>query len=354
MIRYIKFILFPFAGIYWLVTFCRNLLFNIGVKKQASFNIPIISIGNITVGGTGKTPHTQYIVDLLKDSYKLATLSRGYKRSTQGYIDNSQEITPLELGDEPFQLHKRYPTITVSACEKRVEGVEQILDKHKNTDVIILDDAYQHRYIKPGLQILLVDYNRPLWKDFVFPVGFLREGKYARKRADIIIVTKCPQLSIAEQEKWKRKLKSSTTQEIYFSRMAYGKPYTLSHENSHSLANLLEENKALLITGLANASSLHNYLHSFTPFLTHIDYEDHYNYTEEDVKEIISIHARLSEKSKTIIITTEKDIHKLKAVGLLDSGIDVFVIPIEPVFDINSESPNKSIEKYVTRAKRTT
>ncbi len=344
-----KFILFPFAAIYWIVTYVRNKFFDLGIYKQHEFSTPIISVGNITVGGTGKTPHTQYILNLLKDK-SVATLSRGYKRKTTGYFEASEDSTPSALGDEPYQMHKRFPKAKVTVCEDRVLGVQKIIEKH-NPDVILLDDAYQHRHVKPSFQIVLVDYNRPIWKDFVFPVGFLREGKYALKRADVIVVSKCPILNKNEMAKIRARFSFSQNQKIFFSRMQYGDLRRLDSEETISCGKLLGENQVLLVTGIAQADGVRNYLQGFTPFVTHLDYADHYAYEKTDILHIQELHQNLNSEKPTVIITTEKDVYKLQEKGLLESNSAVYVLPIEPVFDLNENDINKEILDFIEKQK---
>lgn len=334
--RILQYILVPFSCIFWCITFIRNYLFDKGIIPQTSFSIPIISLGNITVGGTGKTPHTQYLISQLQHTHTIATLSRGYKRKTKGYFDSTSINTkPETLGDEPYMLHKRFPKCTVAVCENRVEGVRAILTKHPQTNCIILDDAYQHRHIAPGYQILLVDYTRPLWNDFVFPAGRLREGAYAISRANTVIVTKCPFITDDEKQVWRKKLQLQHNQKLFFSSIAYGKPYSIfSNKHADSISALLENKKVLLITGLARADSLYHYIKTYAPDLVHFEYADHYNYTKTDITEIT---AHIDHIDEWIVITTEKDMHKLIYAELPET-ITSYVIPIEPVFNSDDET----------------
>ena len=212
--KQLRYILLPFSGLYWLFTYIRNLCFDNHILPQTEFPLPLISVGNITVGGTGKTPHVQYLVNLLRNK-NVATLSRGHKRKSKGFVLANAETSVSTLGDEPFLLQQRFPDLHVAVCEQRVEGVSKLLETVGGLDAIILDDAYQHRHVKPGLQLLMVDYNRPLWNDWVFPAGMLREGTYAVARAHIVVVSKCPQnMAESETHVWRQKLRLRSNQQI--------------------------------------------------------------------------------------------------------------------------------------------
>lgn len=318
--RLISYILFPFSLIYWFWTYCRNLLFDWGVLSQTTFSTPIISIGNITVGGTGKTPHVQYLAQLLHDK-KIATVSRGYKRKTKGFILADEKTTVDEIGDEPFQLHQRFPNIHVAVCEKRVVGVSNLLSKIPDIQVILLDDAFQHRYIKPQLQVVLIDYNRPLWDDHVFPMGFLREGKYALSRADVVVITKCPKdLHVDTKQAWIHKL-ALQNQKIFFSTMEYGALYEYSTKEAHDIQDICTNNSVCVITGIAQPKPLINYIKSFGGVVIEKTYPDHYSYSQNDVDEIQKF------ADEHVLITTEKDIYKLSTI-LPETKL--YVVPIMP------------------------
>lgn len=346
--RILSFVLLPFSGIYWCITFIRNYMFDKGIIAQTSFSIPIISLGNITVGGTGKTPHSQYLISQLQHTHSLAVLSRGYKRKTKGYVDNTSiNIKPENIGDEPYMIHKIFPNCIVAVCENRVEGVKTILKKHPLTNCIILDDAYQHRHIKPGYQILLVDYTRPIWNDYVFPAGRLREGTYAVSRANTIIVTKSPFISNDEKQIWRKKLQLHSNQKLIFSSISYGKPYSIfTKKPADSISSIVENKKVLLVTGLARAEALLQHIKTYSPNIVHFEFPDHYNYTKTDIQ---NISAYIENKHEWIIITTEKDMHKLLYAGLSET-ISSYVIPIEPVFNPDDESIlDEEIRNYLSQ-----
>ena len=217
--------LLPFSPFYGMVVRIRNLLFDINILRSTRFNIPVISVGNITVGGTGKTPHVEYLVQLLRNDYKLAVLSRGYKRKTNQFILASKSSGITEIGDEPKQIKLKFPGVYVAVDSNRVRGIRTLMQSIHNLDMVILDDAYQHRYVKAGLSILLIDYNRPIFKDMLLPAGNLREPRNNLNRADIIIVTKCPEILTSSQRgDFITRLRPNSKQAIFFTKFAYGSP----------------------------------------------------------------------------------------------------------------------------------
>ncbi|MCQ2608133.1 MAG: tetraacyldisaccharide 4'-kinase [Bacteroidales bacterium] len=317
--KYFKYILFPFSICYWLFTFVRNKCFDWGILSQTSFDLPIISVGNITVGGTGKTPHVQYIVELLKNK-NIASLSRGYKRKSKGFVLATEHTTVSELGDEPFLLQKRFPKLHVAVCEKRVVGVQELQKNIPNLDAVILDDAYQHRYIKPSKQILLIDYNRPLWRDCVFPVGFLREGKYAVSRADVVVVSKCPNTMLQQEaDNWRNRL-SQFSGKIFFSSMEYGAIYNFATKQLHEKSDF-GDSQICVITGIAQPGPLFDYLDAKGFQYISKVYPDHYSYSEKDRETL----QQMSEQYT--ILTTEKDVYKLAEILPNDR---LYVLPIMP------------------------
>jgi tetraacyldisaccharide 4'-kinase len=303
----------------------RNVCFDKGILQQTSFGIPIISVGNITVGGTGKTPHVLFIAQFLGSSLNIATLSRGYGRKTRGFVCANAHTSVHEIGDEPFLIHRRLPNIIVAVDEKRVHGVQELQKIKPHLQAIVLDDAFQHRYIKPSLQIVLVDYNRPLWRDCVFPAGFLREGSYALRRADIVIVTKCPHtLSIAEQEQWKRKLRIRSQQQLFFTAIQYGAVYQAQSGKTIDNHEFFK-NKICMVSGVAQPNIIENFLQLQGAQFTHCAFGDHHNYTAADYE---TIRKQCNEHTK--ILTTEKDVQKL--IEITKGEIPLYVLPIAPQF----------------------
>src|SRR5687768_15621527 len=228
MLRSFRYLLFPISIIYGIVIWIRNKLYDKNFWKPVSFNFPLICVGNLATGGTGKTPMVEYLIRLLRDHYKIATLSRGYKRKTRGYALADENSTALSIGDEPMQFHKKFPEIPVSVAEERIEGIPQLLHDRPETEVIILDDAFQHRKVKAGLNILLTEYKNLYTRDFLLPAGDLRDMKSSRKRADIIIVTKCvSHLAESEKEKIIDEIDPMEHQQVFFTKIEYGSPYHL-------------------------------------------------------------------------------------------------------------------------------
>lgn len=333
----LKYILFPFSLVYWTFTYCRNKCFDWNILRQQSFLIPIISVGNITVGGTGKTPHVQYIVNLLKDN-EIASLSRGYKRKSKGYVLANDSTSVEELGDEPFLLQKRFPSLHVAVCEKRVVGISKLQEQIPNLQAIILDDAFQHRYVKSKLQIVLVDYNRPLWRDAVFPMGYLREGSYALSRADVVVVTKCPAtMDESETEVWRKKLKIQH-QKLFFSTMEYGAVYENADKHTCEPSQFFTGRNVCLVTGIAQPQPLIDFVCSFGGAVCVKTYPDHYNYSQTDVAELSQLAARYT------MVTTEKDVYKLAEIL---PHTQLFVVPIMPKFLCNGQSDFDSMVRDI-------
>lgn len=329
--KFLQKLLFPFACIYWFITFIRNKCFDWGILKQIRFDLPIISVGNITVGGTGKTPHVLFIAQLLGSSLEIATLSRGYGRKTKGFLCANEKTLVHEIGDEPFLIRQRLPHITVAVDEKRVHGVEQLRALAPQLQAIILDDAFQHRHIQPGVHIVLVDYNRPLWRDCVFPAGFLREGAYALQRAHIVIVTKCPPtMSTDEQELWRKKLHINKTQMLFFTTIRYGTVYNSQNDETVDSHKFFKNNTILMISGVAQPNIIEHYLHSQSAQFTHLAFGDHHNYSAADYN---TIRKHYNEQCK--ILTTEKDVQKL--LEITKGEFPLYVLPIEPHFLNNAQ-----------------
>ena len=330
--KFIRIILFPFVPIYFLVTWFRNLAYDKGWFKSVSYDFPIICVGNLSAGGTGKTPMVEYLIRLLKDETNLATLSRGYGRKTKGFLLAEDNITATELGDEPFQFyHKFKDEITVAVDEDRQHGISTLRALKPKPEVVILDDAFQHRKVKAGYNILLTTYNNLYVDDFVLPTGNLREPKKGAKRANIIVVTKCPEfLSQKDKEAIVLKLKPKVYQHVFFSHIGYND--SVLNETEKFSLNKLES--FTLVTGIANAKPLVNYLKSLQLDFNHIEFKDHHNFTESDIK-------KLSELDK--IVTTEKDYMRLKNEDILKDKL--YFMPIKIKID-NSEDFDTLIKAF--------
>ena len=337
---------------YNLIMSIRNFLFDMGWGlKQQAFDVPLISVGNLSMGGTGKTPHTEYLVKLLQQTGKdVAVLSRGYGRATKGFRLATDSSTASEIGDEPRQIKQKFPDCTVAVCEKRVVGMQQLItqrqEEGKTTDnwVVVLDDAFQHRYIKPGFSILLTDYTRPYYADRVLPWGRLRESAEGAQRADVIIVTKCPKhLSATQAEEIRTKLMPLPTQQVFFTCFDYGSPYEAA---TNEAAELPQD--ALVLTGIAKPLPLYAYLEAHGVEIRPLAFPDHHAFTSADADKINAAFAELPEGSK--VITTEKDAVRLRLLPTLSEAVkaNLLVQPIEVKFLFgDAEKFNTKIYDYV-------
>ena len=347
--------LWPVSMLYGIGASIRNKLFDWGMLRSRSFPFPLICIGNLTVGGTGKTPHTEYLIRLLKKEFKVAALSRGYKRETKGFVLASSSSTAAEIGDEPFQMARKFPDITVAVDADRCEGINLIQEKCPATEVILLDDAYQHRYVKPGMNILLTDYNRPIYKDAMLPAGRLREPLSGKKRANIMIVSKCPSdLSRDEAGLIIEKLSPEHSQSIYFTTLLYGN-LTMVHKEYASdtqaaerpLSSLRKDEHVILLTGIATPEKLIHDISIYTDNIQSVRFADHHQFTEKEVKNLNALFERSGTDS--IVITTEKDATRLMSLPLskeLKSHLYTLPIEVKILFEKEHEF-NNQILNYV-------
>lgn len=353
-----RFLLYPISVFYGFVIWIRNFLFDYNILHSKEYDIPVICVGNISVGGTGKTPHVEYLVDALKDKMKIAVLSRGYKRKTRGFIEVETNMGVNEVGDEPLQIKTKFPEITVAVDRSRVHGIDTIISEKVNTkiDVIILDDAFQHRYVNPGLSVLLVDYNRLITKDNLLPYGRLREPAYQKKRAHIILVTKCPdKLSPIEQRILFKEFNTFPYQNLYFTSLNYLELKQLfTKEIIKTDSDNLKSFSVMLITGIANADPLVEFLKPLCKEIIHLNFPDHYNFKEKDIEKLIRKFESVDNNAK-IIVTTEKDSIRLKQkkFKMLIKDIPIYYIPILVRF-LNNDADNfiKHIEQYAMSNKR--
>lgn len=329
-------IAFPAALVYGLITGIRNVMFNIGLKREHSFDIPIIDIGNIAVGGTGKTPHTEYLINMLHEKYRIAVLSRGYRRLTSGYVLATEDSTAKTIGDEPYQIHDKYPDITVAVCESRVEGVNRLI-KDCNPEIILLDDAFQHRYVKPSINVMLTDFNRFITYDMILPAGRLRESKKGMRRADIVIVTKCPEYVDTAQTS--ALLRKYTDAEIYFSSFTYGHLERFNGNGQMPLGKISNIDSVILVTGIANPEGLVKRLSEQTENIETVRFADHHSFSAKDISTIEQKYGAVKRHTKgnVYIVTTEKDSARLKTRHDLTAfSENLWIIPIEVSFMGNS------------------
>lgn len=347
----IRLLLFPFVPIYRLVIWIRNCAFDFGILKSRSFQIPIINVGNIQIGGTGKTPTIEYLANLLCNDYNIAILSRGYKRKTKGFRIADDSDTPHTIGDEPTQYFQKFDNVVVAVCERRVKGVKNILKKKPDVNLILLDDAYQHRYVKPGLNILITDYFKPYFKDFLLPVGNLREPRKSAKRADIIVVTKTPRVYSPLIYKYLyNEIKLRKNQKFCMSYINYQQPIMLYDRNAKTdPAILKKQNTILVFTGVGDPEPLVEHMKNSCSNVELIKFKDHHDYCEKDFIKIRDEFDRLMTRRK-IIVTTEKDSVKLQTelAKKYLSKLPVYYIPINFEFhDQNKNLFDKSVKNFL-------
>lgn len=348
-----RILLAPFALLYGTVVKLRNLLFDYRILKSVSVEKPTICVGNLTVGGTGKTPHVEYLVTSLSKYYRIATLSRGYKRKSKGFRYVQTHSTSAEVGDEPLQLKLKFPEIVVAVDGNRVRGANRILNDHPEINLILLDDAFQHRSIKSGYSILLVDYNNLINNDYFLPLGRLRDSFREKRRAECIFVTKCPSsINIETKEKIIRDFSLLPTQSVFFTRFEYGNPIPVFKETTNSIA-LTKDTIILAFAGIANPNPFFKYLDQVCILKHNLAFPDHHAYSVKKIRAIFEKYKSIESDSKAII-TTEKDAVRVKNLEELDESIKkvLFYIPVEVVFiDKSGADFNQNIETYVRENK---
>lgn len=324
----LRFLLFPFALVYDVVMDIRNRLYDMKLKPSTSFDLPVISVGNLAVGGTGKTPLTEHLIRILSPQYKVVTLSRGYGRKTKGFRIANQQDNARTIGDEPYQIYQKFaPAVQVTVGEERALAIPTILQEVEGTDVIILDDAFQHRSVVPGLSILLSEYHRPFYHDHVLPYGRLREGPEGASRADAIVITKCPShLEEEELMNIEHEVRTYSSKPVFFSKIRYGEPVAFGDVSKSLSANVI------LLSGIANAHILEDYIAKTFTLIKHVAFRDHYVFKTSDLK---AVERLLQKHSNSVsIITTEKDKVKLESDELkpILLRLPIFYLPIETEF----------------------
>ena len=354
--------LYPVSWIYKSVVAMRNKLFDWGVFQSKSFNIPVICVGNLAVGGTGKTPHTEYLIKLLRDNYQVAILSRGYKRRTSGYVLATPQSTVKTIGDEPYQMHTKFPSVTLAVDENRCHGIEKLLHlKEPTVDVILLDDAFQHRYVKPGLSILLTDYHRLFCDDTLLPAGRLRESINGKNRAQIVIVTKCPQdIKPIDYNIITKRLNLYPYQQLFFSSVRYGNLRPVFSQNDSDAVAVDSENKEvplssltdaniLLVTGIASPTPILERLKEYTQNIDLLSFGDHHDFSHRDIQLVKERFKKLKSEQR-IIITTEKDATRLLHHPAVNEELKPFIyaLPIEiEILQNQQDKFNQHIINYV-------
>ena len=334
-----NFLLYPLSLIYELYTSFRNFLFDLGIIDSIEYKIPTIGIGNLSTGGTGKSIVVDYIIGKFKNKNKITTLSRGYNRNTKGFIQASNMSTAYEIGDEPFQFYSKHPEINVVVCEDRRKGMNIILKNLPDTDLCIWDDVFQHRFVKPGLMILTTTFQYPFYKDEILPVGNLREKISSAKRADLIVVTKCPDnLSQKDKISFLESLNPNDNQKVFFSSLTYMQK--IKSDSEEVDIDVLEDVDFILVTGIADSSYLVNFLKNKALKFKHLKYSDHYNFNKSSIDKITGL------SLNKIILTTEKDFGRLRP---KINNRDMYYIEVGLKFpmEINEYNFDKNIEDYI-------
>ena len=329
MLKSLRYILFPFSVIYGSIIEIRNQLFDKKILRSAIFDFPLICVGNLAAGGTGKTPMVEYLVKMLGKKYIVATLSRGYKRKTKGFFIANEKTKASEIGDEPMQIHLKFPNITVAVAEERITGIPQVLNDKPETEIIILDDAFQHRQVNAGLNILLTDYNHLYTEDFLLPFGTLRDRKSSSKRAQIIVVTKCKNgLDENERKKIIDDIEPLPGQKVYFTKISYSNPYHLFSKKEIVLERSMD---VYLVCGIANPKKITEVLRESISSFQIQQYKDHHDFHANDIKEIIE-HFSEIKNSEKVILTTEKDAVKLLQFQNDLNDLPIYVLPMQHEF----------------------
>jgi len=345
----------PLSWFYGLGVRFRNTLFETGFLKSRSFSIPVISVGNITVGGTGKTPHVEYLIRLLQDHSRVAVLSRGYKRKSHGFQIANESSTARTIGDEPFQMKQKFPKVIIAVDKNRVHGIEALNQKYQDIDVILLDDAFQHRYVKPGINILLVDYHRLIIYDTLLPAGRLREPLTGKNRADMVIITKCPKdLKPMEYRVITKAMDLYPYQQIFFTTLEYGELTPLFKKEAPTVnLDKLKDHNVLLLTGIASPRQMKEDLTPVVSKLSMLSFPDHHAFSQKDIEQISSEFAKLP--SPKCIITTEKDAARFIGLEGLSNEIkeNIYILPVRITFMLNQEEKfNENIIGYVRKNSR--
>ncbi len=337
-------ILFPFSLIYGLIISIRNTLFDWNILPSREFSIPVISIGNLSTGGTGKTPHVEYLIRLLQHQRKIAILSRGYKRKSRGFVQAIEGSSVEDIGDEARQIKNKFPHILVAVHASRKAGISRIIKENPDVDLVILDDAFQHRYVTPGLNILLTEYYNPFFRNFLLPCGNLREPKSGIQRADAVVITKTPQIfSPLDRRYFLQNLKPFKTKDVFFSSLQYSSLIQLWSASAKTRS--LNFKTIFLFTGIANPEALEEYLKKQYQELFLYQFPDHHQFRTNDLKKLLDdYHANISHSKA--IITTEKDAMRLNTPELKDafSGIPVYFLPVQVMFH---EPDQKHFDKII-------
>ena len=331
-----RILLFPFALVYLVITTFRNFLYNVNFLKSYSFDSTIIGVGNLSLGGTGKTPFVEFLIKKYSKRFNIALISRGYKRKSIGFYKADSNSSPDLIGDEPFQIFKKFSNITVAVDKNRANAISKILNEEKRTNLFILDDSFQHRKVKPNVNIILTTFNDPFYDDCIFPIGNLRESKKSINRADIVVVTKSPKdLKTDKKNQIKSKLNIAHHQNVFFTSINYG---NVLKGDANFKINDLKNKKVLIVSGIANSRSFVEFFSQNNIEYEHVNFSDHHNYTQEDINKIES-------DNESLIITTEKDFQKIQ---FLERKNKWFYLEIETKFIGDEEKFDSVLQRSFT------
>ena len=349
LLKPIRILLFPFSLFYALVVRIRNWCYDKNIFTSSSFNLPIICVGNLAVGGTGKSPMVEWMIRTLKDRYALAILSRGYKRKTRGYALAGESTSALDIGDEPMQFHSKFPDVAIAVGEERIVAIPQLLHDRPGTQAIILDDAFQHRAVRAGLNILLTDFSNLFTRDWWLPSGDLRDASSSCRRADVIVVTKCrDDLSEDERRAIAIEIDPKPHQQLFFTSIRYGQPYHITRQTAAVIDDRVE---VLLVTGIANPAPLKRWLDEHSQTYYELAYSDHHIFSIDDLHTITRRFDSLTARNK-LILTTEKDAVRLIKFRQELEDWPFFVLPITPCFLFGQEARfTDLIVKFITEFK---
>lgn len=327
-----RILLAPLSLIYSIGVVLRNMFYDANLLKSTKFNLPVISVGNLSVGGAGKTPHVEYLIRLLTEYLEVSVLSRGYKRKSKGFQSVNVNDPVTKTGDEPLQFKRKYPEVTVAVCESRNIGIPMMVQKNSAIQVVLLDDAFQHRSVEPGLNILLTTFDNPYTSDFLLPAGRLREFRSASDRADFIVISKCPtEIDVATKEKFYQAISPKDHQKLFFSYYGYGDPYFMY--NPTIKKKLTADTKVVLLSAIANVEYMLDYLDAEADIVQLLKYEDHHYFTEREVELVKKIMGEIND-SNAIVLTTEKDAMRLDLFRskIIEYQLPIFVLPIKVQF----------------------
>ena len=329
---FLRILLSPFALIYGGIVKMRQLSYQLQLLRSSRFDVPTIVVGNLSTGGVGKSPHIEYLIRLLQPYINVAVLSRGYKRKTEGFRLVQPDNTALEVGDEPLQFKRKYPSVPVAVGERRAYAIPQMIYQHNDIQTILLDDAFQHLAVKPYMNILVTEYSRPYTRDYILPMGNLREGRSGADRADIIVVSKCPiDMQVTEKQRFIKEINPHSEQKVFFSYYAYATPYQIFTPSVKF--EIDAETEVLLVTGIARTDYLVSHLSQRVKSVTTLSFEDHRIFTNYDVAHVKTLFDQMTGRKK-VILTTEKDATRLELHKdyIVDNQLDIYAIPVEVAF----------------------